>query len=66
MLFGKSYDSSCLTAPEVSPSCRTALRFASWREKYTAMSAMSAGLTRRGGTFENPSELAHWLLGLIE
>ena len=50
MLFGKSYDSSCLTAPEVRPICRTALRFDSWREKYTAMSAMSAGLTRSGGT----------------
>ena len=57
MLLGKSYDSSCLTAPEVSPSCRTALRFASWREKYTAMSAMSAGRSRKGGTFRNPNKM---------
>ena len=57
MLFGKSYDSSCLTAPEVSPSCRTALRFASWREKYTAMSAMSAGLSRSGGTYRKPNRI---------
>ena len=57
MLFGKSYDSSCLTAPEVSPSCRTALRFASWREKYTAMSAMSAGLSRNGGTYRKPNRI---------
>ena len=50
MLFGKLYDSSCRRAPGVRPSWRTGLRFASWREKYTAMSATSAGLSRSGGT----------------
>jgi hypothetical protein len=34
----------------VRPSWHAALRFASSREKYTAMSAMSAGLIRSGGT----------------